>query len=107
MRLGFDTYHINCVEMAKAMESVGVSAVAVHGRTRNQMYEGKADWSYIKQVKDAVSIPVIGNGDVRSVEDFHRMMNETGCDAVMLGRGIVGNPILDSRMCGFNYRTET
>ena len=94
MRLGFDTYHINCVEMAKAMESVGVSAVAVHGRTRNQMYEGKADWSYIKQVKDAVSIPVIGNGDVRSVEDFHRMMNETGCDAVMLGRGIVGNPFL-------------
>lgn len=94
MRLGFDTYHINCVEMAKAMESVGVSVVAVHGRTRNQMYEGKADWSYIKQVKDAVSIPVIGNGDVRSVEDFHRMMNETGCDAVMLGRGIVGNPFL-------------
>lgn len=94
MRLGFDTYHINCVEMAKAMENVGVSAVAVHGRTRNQMYEGKADWSYIKQVKDAVSIPVIGNGDVRSVEDFHRMMNETGCDAVMLGRGIVGNPFL-------------
>ena len=94
MRLGFDTYHINCVEMSKAMESVGVSAVAVHGRTRNQMYEGKADWSYIKQVKEAVSIPVIGNGDVRSVEDFHRMMNETGCDAVMLGRGIVGNPFL-------------
>lgn len=94
MRLGFDTYHINCVEMAKVMESVGVSAVAVHGRTRNQMYEGKADWSYIKQVKDAVSIPVIGNGDVRSVDDFHRMMNETGCDAVMLGRGIVGNPFL-------------
>ena len=61
---------------------------------REQMYEGKADWSYIKQVKESVSIPVIGNGDVRSVEDFHRMMNETGCDAVMLGRGIVGNPFL-------------
>ena len=94
MRLGFDPYHINCVEMAKAMESVGVSAVAVHGRTRSQMYEGKADWSYIKKVKEAVSIPVIGNGDVRSVDDFHRMLNETGCDAVMLGRGIVGNPFL-------------
>lgn len=94
MRLGYDMNHINCVEMAKAMESVGVNAVAVHGRTRNQMYEGHADWSYIKKVKEAVSIPVIGNGDVRSVEDFHRMMDETGCDAVMLGRGIVGNPFL-------------
>lgn len=94
MRLGFDVHHINCVEMAKAMEDVGVSAVAVHGRTRSQMYEGHADWSYIKQVKEAVSIPVIGNGDVKSVEDFHRMMNETNCDAVMIGRGIVGNPFL-------------
>lgn len=94
MRLGYDLNHMNCVEMAKAMESVGVKAVAVHGRTRNQMYEGHADWSYIKKVKEAVSIPVIGNGDVRSVEDFHRMMDETGCDAVMLGRGIVGNPFL-------------
>lgn len=94
MRIGFDQDHINCVEMAKAMESVGVSAITIHGRTRSQMYEGKADWSYIKQVKEAVSIPVIGNGDVRSVEDFFRMKEETGCDAVMLGRGIIGNPFL-------------
>ena len=94
IRSGFDKEHINAVEVAKLIEKAGASAIAVHGRTRSQMYEGKADWSYIKQVKDAVSIPVIGNGDVRSVEDFHRMMNETGCDAVMLGRGIVGNPFL-------------
>lgn len=94
MRLGFDKDHINCIEMAKAMEKAGVSAIAIHGRTRSQMYEGKADWSYIKKVKEAVSIPVIGNGDVRSVEDFHRMLEETGCDGVMIGRGIIGNPFL-------------
>lgn len=94
MRIGYDMDHITCVEMAKAMEEVGVSAIAIHARTRSQMYEGQADWSYIKKVKEAVSIPVIGNGDVRSVEDFHRMMDETGCDAVMLGRGIIGNPFL-------------
>lgn len=94
MRIGFDKDHINCVELARAMEEVGVQAIAVHGRTRSQMYEGKADWSYIKAVKDAVSIPVIGNGDVRSVKDFHHMMNETGCDGVMIGRGIIGNPFL-------------
>ena len=94
MRLGYDVDHINCVEMAKAMEEAGVSAIALHARTRSQMYEGHADWSYIKKVKEAVSIPVIGNGDVRSVEDFHCMLEETGCDAVMLGRGIIGNPFL-------------
>lgn len=94
MRLGFDKDSINCVEMAKAMEKAGVSAITLHARTRSQMYEGHADWSWIKKVKDAVSIPVIGNGDVRSVEDMVAMMEQTGCDGVMIARGIVGNPFL-------------
>lgn len=94
MRIGWDLDSANCVELAKRLEAVGVSALAVHGRTRNQMYEGHADWSYIKQVKNAVSIPVMGNGDVRSVEDAKRMLEETGCDAVMIGRAVLGDPWL-------------
>lgn len=97
MRIGWDDEHINVVDFAKRIESTGVAAVAVHGRTREQMYMGRADWSYIKAVKDSLSIPVIGNGDVWTPEDALRMMQETGCDAVMIGRGAQGNPWIFER----------
>lgn len=97
MRIGWDDDHINVVDFAKRIESTGVAAVAVHGRTREQMYMGRADWSYIKAVKDSLSIPVIGNGDVWTPEDALRMMQETGCDAIMIGRGAQGNPWIFER----------
>lgn len=92
MRIGWDSEHIYVVDNAKAVEQAGAKAVSVHGRTREQLYTGKADWSYIKQVKDTVSIPVIGNGDVLTPEDAKRMLTETGCDGVMIGRAALGNP---------------
>ncbi len=94
IRSGWDNNHINAVEVAKAVEEAGASAICVHPRTRSQGYSGKADWNIIKEVKNAVKIPVIGNGDITSKEDAKRMLEETGCDAIMIGRGVLGNPWL-------------
>lgn len=91
-RKGFDEEHVNAVEIAQIAESCGVAAVAVHGRTRAQYYSGNADWDIIRQVKNAVSIPVLGNGDVDSPQKAKQIMEETGCDGVMIGRAAQGNP---------------
>lgn len=96
-RKGFTDQEVNAVEFAKMAESCGVAAVAVHGRTREQFYSGKADWDIIRKVKEAVRIPVIGNGDVFEPEDAKALLEETGCDGVMIARGAKGNPWIFSR----------
>ena len=101
IRKGFDDDHVNAVEIARIIEEAGAAAVAVHGRTREQYYSGKADWDIIRQVKEAVSIPVIGNGDVTSPERAEELVRRTGCDGVMIARGAQGNPWIFSEMISF------
>ena len=92
IRAGWNNSTINCVEVAKLIEKAGASAIAIHPRTREQGYSGKADWNLIKSIKESVSIPVIGNGDITTIYDAKRMLDETGCDVIMIGRATIGNP---------------
>lgn len=107
IRKGFDDHSVNAPEIAKIIEEAGASAVAVHGRTREQYYSGKADWDIIRRVKEAVSIPVIGNGDVISGELAAAMMKETGCDGVMVGRGAQGNPWIFAELAAYDKTKMT
>ncbi|MCL1848899.1 MAG: tRNA dihydrouridine synthase DusB [Clostridiales bacterium] len=104
IRLGVDSRHLVTPDFALRMEEAGASMIAVHGRTREQYYSGKADWSQIRVIKEAVKAPVVGNGDIRSPEDARRMMEETGCNAVMIGRAALGNPWLTGRIARYLLR---
>ena len=103
IRKGFDDDHVNAVEIARAAEGSGAALIAVHGRTREQMYQGKADLDIIRQVKEAVNIPVVGSGDIYTVEDAERMIRETGADGVMIARGARGNPWIFRRLTDTKY----
>ena len=111
IRAGWDKNSINAVEMAKRLEDAGAAMICVHGRTREQMYAPSADWSIIRAVKEAVSIPVVGNGDIFSAADAQRMLRETGCDGIMIARGAQGNPWIFSEirhaLCGLPYTPPT
>ena len=96
IRSGWDKNSINCVEVAKICEEAGASAICIHPRTRSEGYSGHSDWDLIKKIKEAVNIPVIGNGDIKTVFDAKKMLDETGCDLIMIGRGVLGNPWLVS-----------
>lgn len=98
IRKGWDDNSVNAVEIAKIAESCGISALAIHGRTREQFYTGKADWNIIAEIKNSLNIPVIGNGDVFTIEDSINMLDKTGCDAIMIGRGAQGNPWIFKRI---------
>lgn len=106
IRIGWDSKSINAVEVAKKLEDLGIDAVAVHGRTRKQVYSGKADWNVISEVKDNVNIPVIGNGDVFKPEDYVNMLEKTNVDFVMIGRGAIGNPLIFENCLRLNHRKK-
>lgn len=98
IRMGWDEKNINAVELSKGLESVGISAITIHGRTREMFYSGNADWDIIKSLKENLSIPIIGNGDIFSVEDALKILNYTKCDAIQIGRGAIGNPWIFSNI---------